>query len=582
MGWLVVLLWSLGVTFAQAQLHCPGGLYPPDESGAQQVVVGTPGRWGQGPHTIVTWSFVESDDRNSGESGVVVLPIVDGQGGFPARARAIIREAFAEWARVADIRFEERTAGVPGQIRVGAHAFGGSVLGHAFFPGTSDIAGDVHLASNESFDEQTFLATATHEIGHALGLMHILDESDLDGVIMYAVIGAVAERLTRKDIGYLQSLYGPPIPLIRSADNTPLNTALRVQWEYPTEPQDSATPTRRHLGTISPSSTSGTVQVRINTTTDLQPLRNYAIQSTRLQQQTLSDGAEDNETRLFDDTLQDGANDPDDTLWVRDNRRVFAGARAYRIEPANLMFRDDYRLPQRSAVEATATSLLRFQRAYFFTADQEIRYLLSVNGGTPLPLMTENGSNEFRQADSPYTARVFDLSPYAGQQITVIFEYHHDTFWENDDNGVSIDTIELVNVIAESGTPRTHSSSIDPAATFFDLTDLQFGLYNIRMRTIFSGAEAAEFSEARRASFMPQAGGDVNDDGEVTPADVLCTFQFALALQTSPECRQARANVKDAERSGITAADALCIFRHFLGRPSCLDATGDLRVKTED
>ena len=64
--------------------------------------------------------------------------------------------------------------------------------------------------------------------------------------------------------------------------------------------------------------------------------------------------------------------------------------------------------------------------------------------------------------------------------------------------------------------------------------------------------------------------GDVNQDGNLTPADALLAFQQFLALIELDACQQDHANVLDPTGSAITPADALCIFRRFLGLPSCL------------
>lgn len=564
--WILVLCSGLLLlpSAVRAQSHCPGGLYAPHGAALVQTraVVGTPERWGSGPLTEVTWSFVETSDSVSGEAGVIVDPIINGQNGFPQNARALVREAFIEWSRVADIRFTERTDGTDGQIRVGAHAFTGTILGHAFFPGQSAIAGDVHMDNDRVWTEPLFLAAVTHEIGHAIGLNHILDQGQVAGVIMNASIASVAERLTRKDIAYLQSVYGPPIPTITSVQAQA--QSVQVNWTYPTEPMSRTTPTRFHGGTVD---TSGNeVIVDINDSTDLMDLLNFEVRSTVLAQQTLRDGAEDNETRLFDEFFQD---DAIDTVWVRDSFRVFDGSRSYRIEPGNVSFAGLYQLPQLTPVEATSSSTLRFQRAFFFTEMQEMRYLLSVDGGDPITLAIETGSADFNQADSPFTLREFDLSAYSGSTISVTFEYNHGSFFITSDNGVSVDSIELVDVLAESGPPTTHSTTIAPTATSFDITGLSAGQHKIQIRTLFDNAPASEFSAAQRTGFSSVAG-DVNGDGRVTPLDALMIFEHVLSMAFLDATQQQRANVDTADNN-ITLADGLCVFQIFLALASCVN-----------
>jgi hypothetical protein len=69
--------------------------------------------------------------------------------------------------------------------------------------------------------------------------------------------------------------------------------------------------------------------------------------------------------------------------------------------------------------------------------------------------------------------------------------------------------------------------------------------------------------------------GDVNQNGQITPADALLAFEHFLGVAEPPldSCQQARANVDTPETSNVTPADALCIFQMFLSLPSCLDDT---------
>ena len=69
--------------------------------------------------------------------------------------------------------------------------------------------------------------------------------------------------------------------------------------------------------------------------------------------------------------------------------------------------------------------------------------------------------------------------------------------------------------------------------------------------------------------------GDVDQNGSVTAADALLTFQQALGLTQLDACQRTIADVfpePDDPDGAITASDALCIFQKALGLPSCLDA----------
>jgi len=59
--------------------------------------------------------------------------------------------------------------------------------------------------------------------------------------------------------------------------------------------------------------------------------------------------------------------------------------------------------------------------------------------------------------------------------------------------------------------------------------------------------------------------GDLNEDGEITPADALIAFQCYLRSGVCPDC-------SDVDENGeVTPNDALCLFRKYLGQTGCLD-----------
>jgi Tol biopolymer transport system component len=70
----------------------------------------------------------------------------------------------------------------------------------------------------------------------------------------------------------------------------------------------------------------------------------------------------------------------------------------------------------------------------------------------------------------------------------------------------------------------------------------------------------------------PECTGDVNIDGEITPADALCAFEKYMTICPTScgiECDDLCGDVNgDGE---TTPADALCIFNKYLGKASCMD-----------
>jgi len=62
--------------------------------------------------------------------------------------------------------------------------------------------------------------------------------------------------------------------------------------------------------------------------------------------------------------------------------------------------------------------------------------------------------------------------------------------------------------------------------------------------------------------------GDVNQDGQLTPADALLAFKQFLGLVRLDTCQQDQADLR-ATGNGVTPGDALCIFQRFMGLPGC-------------
>jgi hypothetical protein len=90
----------------------------------------------------------------------------------------------------------------------------GGAVAHAFYPGQSNLQGDIHLdlaeiwgkPSPSKFEEITNLkAVLLHEIGHALGLGHSSNKES----VMYAWYNSSKESVNREDIAIVSNIYGP-------------------------------------------------------------------------------------------------------------------------------------------------------------------------------------------------------------------------------------------------------------------------------------------------------------------------------------------------------------------------------------
>ncbi len=220
-------------------LASDGLLYDvPDGPLSDDFVLGpsTPGKWGPaqfGTGATITWAFMsagvrDANDLDGGWTSVSLDSVM------PIGYKDQIREAFAAWARVANLTFVEvvdsgENFGDPGaaDIRVGAHPIDGTfgVLAHAFFPPENGgfVAGDVHFDSSENWQIGfgnpgiDIFQVFAHELGHALGLGH----TDVPNSLMNPIYSEAFRGPQFDDIAGIQFLYG-------AADNGSTRPEFRI------------------------------------------------------------------------------------------------------------------------------------------------------------------------------------------------------------------------------------------------------------------------------------------------------------------------------------------------------------------
>ncbi len=185
-------------------------------------------RWSR---TNLTWSLSSAPPSRGGAGRDLV--------------RRELGQALQMWARQSGLSFSEVTdaaradeADLRVSFRGGFHGDGypfdgaGSVLAHAFFPG-SGRGGDVHFDDDETWTAEesqrgrvgreaaSVFAVALHEFGHSLGLSH----SSVEGSLMFPwYSGAPADFLLPDDDRMaIQHLYG------RATFETDLEDALQTR-----------------------------------------------------------------------------------------------------------------------------------------------------------------------------------------------------------------------------------------------------------------------------------------------------------------------------------------------------------------
>ena len=240
------------VAFGYAADGCAYATFP-YTSGSETLY----SKWGPDNHAgtpagSVTWSLIPAGTPGSATYCSTACPgnsldainIENGPGmGFTltpmANLRDHLRTAFARWSAVSGVRFVELPSdsgvaindalAVPpatGDIRIGVFAFssGGGAVGYAPPPNGGTGSGDILFDANSyyqfaaqaegqaydtTFAPNDFDTLLLHEMGHALGLAHPVDDGSCPVMQIAAhCFGHVNRQLDADDIAGVQFLYG--------------------------------------------------------------------------------------------------------------------------------------------------------------------------------------------------------------------------------------------------------------------------------------------------------------------------------------------------------------------------------------
>ena len=205
-----------------ASIAVVGGLARP--AAADPVRLGWPQPGGPGTAVVITYSY-----SNLLDGHFLLLG--------PETLRTATEEALRLWARYAPLHFVERPdsgpppsdiqypAGQAPQIRIGHHTT--IELSHAFYPADGGLGGDIHVDSGGAWMLEAgpwnFLEAITHELGHALGLVHELERTAIMNPLypQHRFGGLGTAFLMPADIEQLRDLYGAGTGSVTPADPVP-------------------------------------------------------------------------------------------------------------------------------------------------------------------------------------------------------------------------------------------------------------------------------------------------------------------------------------------------------------------------
>lgn len=191
----------------------------------------------------------------------VTYRLTNTQPGFdPGVVRGVVARAFKAWSDVTDLTFREVSSGNANFVIEFSPIDGSSnVLGQAC-PPSSPCAGEIQFDSEERWTmepelrsqrEISFLAVATHEFGHAVGLLH----SNNPDALMYYAYSPYNLTPGQDDVAGVQRLYGPSRgrannsptsipggaqnPAVPSVNGTISNDQFQQFWDFGVEAGDT-------------------------------------------------------------------------------------------------------------------------------------------------------------------------------------------------------------------------------------------------------------------------------------------------------------------------------------------------------
>lgn len=213
------------IAHAQAELVSPMAFLA---QGSRWSNTATNGATVQGQAITITYSFVPDGTALPGSLGEPATPsslFATFDANFPggrAAWKAKFAEAFARWSEFSNITFVEVSddgatfptavgqLGARGDIRIAMHPVNATALAYMFFPqfgGDMVIdSNDIGLFSNPTNNFRNLRNMLAHELGHGLGLGHVLPANNTK--IMEPNLVTAVDGPQEDDIRGMQFIYG--------------------------------------------------------------------------------------------------------------------------------------------------------------------------------------------------------------------------------------------------------------------------------------------------------------------------------------------------------------------------------------
>ncbi|TWT36985.1 Matrixin [Posidoniimonas corsicana] len=186
----------------------------------------------EGDPVTLTWSFVDDGASISDGESSNLISYLDDQFNVQSPTDdltdrpwfTLFERSFDRWSELGGVTFQYEAhddgqqlgsgsgaLGVRGDIRIGGKHVDGpnGTLAYTWLPNNGDMVidtGETAFYSNPSNDYRQFRNTVMHEVGHALGLLHV--ESDDSRLLLEPYITTTFDGPQLDDIRGLHALYG--------------------------------------------------------------------------------------------------------------------------------------------------------------------------------------------------------------------------------------------------------------------------------------------------------------------------------------------------------------------------------------